>query len=305
MTLFLIILIVFSLASNIAIFLIFRWKLVKAKKELNEESAFVQRELEDQKFKMAEANLKMLEQKELLDEQKFQLAEANLSLVEQKEIIDAERQRSEKLLLNVLPRKVAEELKEHGKTDPDHFENVTVYFSDIVGFTQKASSVDPKVLIGELNEIFTAFDEIIEKNGCERIKTIGDAYLCVSGMPIKCENHADNIVDAAIEIVRYLEKKNVESELKWEVRIGIHTGAVVGGVVGVKKYIYDVFGDTINTASRMEANSEPMKINISETTRKLLGDKYTCVERAPFEVKGKGMLNMFFVVGKKNEKLQL
>nr|MBC8386048.1 adenylate/guanylate cyclase domain-containing protein [Candidatus Cloacimonadota bacterium] len=173
--------------------------------------------------------------------------------------------------------------------------DVTVYFSDIVGFTKKSSELEPKILIGELNDIFTAFDNIIEEHECERIKTIGDAYMAVCGLPEANGYHAENVIKSAIEIIKYIKHRNDYSEIKWEIRIGIHTGRVVGGVVGIKKYIYDVFGNTINTASRMESNSEPMKINISETTYKLVKDKFRFIERSPLEVKGIGNFKMYFV----------
>ncbi len=255
-------------------------------------------ELEEQREKLAEANLKMLEQQEKLEEQGFKLAEANLKMLEQNEIIEKERDRSEKLLLNILPMRIAKELKENGKTSPESFKNVTAFFSDIIGFTKMSSEIEPSELISELNEIFTAFDRIINKNGCERIKTIGDAYLCVSGMPVPDENHALNIAKSSIEILAYLRKRNSSSRLKWEIRIGIHSGPVVGGVVGLEKYIYDVFGDTINTASRMEAYSEAMKINVSEMTYNLIKDKYLFEERPSLEVKGKGLMKMYFLIEK-------
>ncbi|WP_207680024.1 adenylate/guanylate cyclase domain-containing protein [Desulfonema magnum] len=210
-------------------------------------------------------------------------------------IIKLEKEKSDKLLLNILPLRVANDLKEKGKTEPESYENVTVYFSDIVGFTKKSAELDPKFLIDELNDIFTAFDNIIEKNHCERIKTIGDAYLCVCGMPEENSNHAKNVVRSAIEIIEYLKKRNHHTKAQWEIRVGIHTGKVVGGVVGVKKYIYDVFGDTINTASRMESNSEPMKINISEATYHLVKHKFKFVERETIVVKGKGDMKMYFI----------
>jgi len=151
------------------------------------------------------------------------------------------------------------------------------------------------VLINELNEIFTSFDDIMERFGCERIKTIGDAYLAVCGMPDKNENHAVNMLQAAIEIKKYLYHRNKSSEIEWKVRIGIHSGKVVGGIVGVRKYIYDVFGDTINTTARMESNSESMRINISETTHHLVKDKFSFVGREPMEIKGKGLMKMYFL----------
>lgn len=251
--------------------------------------------LEEQRQKLADANMKLFEQQEKLEEQGFKLADANLKMLEQNEIIERERQRSEKLLLNILPMRIAEELKDNGKTTPESFKDVTVFFSDIVGFTKMSSEMGAAEVINELNEIFTAFDRIIITNGCERIKTIGDAYLCVCGMPVPSKNHALNIAKSALEIIEYLKRKNASSALKWEIRGGIHSGPVVGGVVGTEKYIYDVFGDTINTASRMESNSEPMKINVSDSAYNLLKDKYMFNERNPLDVKGKGLMKMYFL----------
>lgn len=219
----------------------------------------------------------------------------NKRISEAYDIIKQEKEKSDKLLLNILPVKVADDLKRTGQTTPESFPDVTVLFSDLVGFTKLSSILDPKVLIDELNDIFTAFDNVIGKNGCERMKTIGDAYLAVCGIPEANENHAENIVNSAIEILNYMRDRNKRSNMKWEIRIGIHTGKVVGGVVGVKKYIYDVFGDTINTASRMESNSEPMKINVSETTYEIIKDKYVFLPREPVDVRGKGRMKMYFV----------
>ena len=219
----------------------------------------------------------------------------NRQLEEANNTIQLEKEKSDKLLLNILPSQVAYDLKETGKTEPQLFENVTVYFSDVVGFTSMSSELEPKALISELNEIFTAFDNIIESNQCERIKTIGDAYLCVCGMPEENPDHAENVVRAAIEIIAFLKKRNQQHKTKWQIRVGIHTGKVVGGVVGVKKYIYDVFGDAINTASRMESNSEPMRINISEKTHAMLHDKFNFINREPTEVKGKGKMKMYYI----------
>ncbi len=209
--------------------------------------------------------------------------------------LTVEKHKSDKLLLNILPARVANDLKESGQTTPESFENVSVYFSDIVGFTKISADLEPKLLIDELDDIFTGFDNIMEKNCCERIKTIGDAYLAVCGMPERNENHAYNIVKSATEIIQYLETRNRGSEIQWKIRIGIDSGKVVGGVVGVKKYIYDVFGDTINTASRMESKSEPMKINVSEATYQVVKDKFSFIAREPFEVKGKGKMMMYFL----------
>lgn len=214
---------------------------------------------------------------------------------EQKEEILREKDKSDKLLLNTLPKKIVEELKMKGSADPEEFENVTIYFSDFVGFTKLSSELEPKFLISQLNEIFTAFDDIMEKHGCERIKTIGDAYMAVCGMPEPHNDHADRMIRAASEMLEYLEKRNEIAEIKFVMRVGLHSGNVVGGIVGVKKYIYDVFGDSVNTASRMESNGEAGKINISEATYKILKDKYDFTSRKPLEVKGKGKMNMYFV----------
>ena len=232
------------------------------------------------------------EKQRILENQKEKL---EVMVDERTKELALEKEKTEELLLNTLPLKVVNELKENGKSEPESFDNVTVYFSDIVGFTNISSTLDPKALIGALNEMFTVFDDIMVKNSCERIKTIGDAYLAVSGMPLKNNNHAENMVKAAIEIKNYLENRNNSSEVKWQARIGIHTGKVVGGIVGVRKYIYDVFGDTINTASRMESNSEPMRINVSETTYNILKGKYSFIERETINVKGKGDMKMFFL----------
>lgn len=209
--------------------------------------------------------------------------------------LSTEMEKSDKLLLNILPARIANDLKEKGETSPESFDNVTVFFSDIVGFTEISSDLSPRVLIEELNIIFTAFDNIIETNDCERIKTIGDAYMAVSGMPNPNENHAVNLVRSAIQIIKYLRERNETSEIEWKVRIGLHSGSIVGGIVGVKKYIYDVFGDTVNSASRMESNSEVMKINISETTYELVKNNFNFIERPALDVKGKGKMKMWFV----------
>jgi len=206
-----------------------------------------------------------------------------------------ERQKSDALLLNILPVRVANDLKETGKAAPQNFENVTICLSDIVGFTDISSQYEPAFLISELNELFTAFDNIMEKNQCERIKTVGDAYMAVCGMPAENENHAHNIVQSAIEIIKYLHDRNERSETKWQIRVGIHSGEVVGGVVGIKKYVYDVFGDAVNTTARMESHSEPMRVNVSESTYSIVKDEFHFTEREAIEVKGKGKMRMYFV----------
>lgn len=217
-------------------------------------------------------------------------------------IIVIEKDKNEQLLLNILPRKVVSDLKQNGISFPEKFKNVTVFFSDIVDFTKASAHLDPKQIINELNDIYTAFDEIMLKYDCERIKTIGDAYMAVCGMPQQNEHHAEMMLKASMEVMNYIEKRSLSSKIKWEIRIGMHSGNVVGGIVGVKKYIYDIFGDTINTASRMENNSSPMRINISDETYILISNsefikanQITFEKRSPIQVKGKGKMVMYFV----------
>jgi len=215
-------------------------------------------------------------------------------------VIAKERKKSDKLLLNTLPKKVVEDLKKTGKTIPESFDNISIYFSDIVSFTKTSANLDPKYLINELSEMFTIFDDIMEKHGCERIKTIGDAYMAVAGMPSPDANHAYNMVSAAQDILVALKARNSNNKIEWRIRIGIHSGKATGGVVGVKKYIYDVFGDAVNTSSRMESNGAPMRINVSPSTHAILKDTFIFEEREPIEVKGKGQLIMFFLAEDQN-----
>ncbi len=206
-----------------------------------------------------------------------------------------QRKKTEALLENILPKKVIQDLKDHGSSKPDLFENVTVLFSDLVDFTEHSSKIPPEELISELSEIFTAFDKIIERNGCERIKTIGDAYMAVSGMPEPDPSHAQNIVKSAIEMIDFLRERNKTAKNHWENRIGIHSGPLVGGIVGTKKYLYDVFGDAVNMASRVETSSEPLRISLSQSTHDLVSGDFELIPRGEIDLKGKGKENLYFV----------
>ncbi|MFT5480066.1 MAG: ligand-binding sensor domain-containing protein/class 3 adenylate cyclase, partial [Bacteroidia bacterium] len=210
-----------------------------------------------------------------------------------------EKEKSEALLLNTLPAKVVDELKKYGKTEPESFENVTVFFSDICSFTDISAKLDLHLTISELNHLFTAFDDIMIKHDCERIKTFGDGYMAVCGLPEENPHHARNIARAALDIQEYLEERPATHNIKWRVRMGINSGKVTGGVVGVRKYLYDIFGDTVNTASRMETNSEPMKINCSESTHTLLKNSFEFTPRETMHVKGKGDMKMYFINGER------
>jgi adenylate cyclase len=210
---------------------------------------------------------------------------------------EKERKKSDGLLLNILPTEVADELKTNGTTTAKHYNNVTVLFTDFANFTQAAEQMSAQGLIDELHACFKIFDEITSKYNIEKIKTIGDAYLAVCGLPTADPKHAENVVRAATEINTFMQDRlaKMGSERTFKVRIGIHSGSVVAGIVGVKKFAYDIWGDTVNTAARMEQNSMAGKINISETTYELVKDKFTCEYRGELEVKGKGVMRMYFV----------
>jgi class 3 adenylate cyclase len=252
----------------------------------------LEKQLEQVKLLSAKTIEQEREKKRILEGQKEKL---EILVKERTRELEVEKEKTEELLLNTLPLKVVNDLKENGKTNPESFDDVTVYFSDIVGFTKLSAELAPDILIHELNDIFTAFDDIMVRHKCERIKTIGDAYLAVCGMPEKRKDHAKKMINAALEIRKFLENRNASSDIEWKIRIGIHSGRVVGGIVGVRKYIYDVFGDTINTTSRMESNSEPMQINVSETTYDLVKDNFQFIKRKPMNIKGKGLSNMYFL----------
>lgn len=224
------------------------------------------------------------------------LIQSYTRLVEEKSAIaERERERAERLLLNVLPQRVIDDLRSNGVTKPELYKSVSVLFLDFVGFTNMPVSRQPEELFTELNDIYTSFDQITEHFGCERIKTIGDAYLAVAGMPEICADHALRLTRAAQAYLKYLSKRNRTHPIQWLARIGIHSGEAIGGVVGVRKYIYDVFGDAINTAARMEAAGQPMRVNVSEATFRLIGDQFACEARPLLEVKGKGMTQMYFL----------
>ena len=211
-------------------------------------------------------------------------------------IIAKEKQRSEDLLLNILPSEVAEELKDKGTAEARYFNDVTVLFTDFKGFTTVAERLTPQQLVNELHNCFKAFDAIMGKYNIEKIKTVGDAYLAVSGLPVNNPKHAEDIVNAAIEIKNFMTVRKKElGIMTFEIRIGIHSGSVVAGIVGVKKFAYDIWGDTVNTAARMEQNSEAGKINISESTYNRVKDMFNCSYRGEIEAKNKGALKMYFV----------
>ena len=212
-----------------------------------------------------------------------------------------EKEKSESLLANLLPKTTADEIMSKGKASKMKYNFVTVLFSDIQGFTRIAEEMNPEVLIDELDRFFFHFDSVVEQYNIEKIKTIGDAYMCAGGIPEKNRTNPVEVVLAAVMMQQYMAALKAEAEKEgrsfWDIRIGIHTGTVVAGVVGHKKLSYDIWGDTVNTASRMESSGEPGKINISGTTYEFVKDYFVCEHRGKMPVKYKGELDMYFVTG--------
>ncbi|MCX7633629.1 MAG: adenylate/guanylate cyclase domain-containing protein [Turneriella sp.] len=209
--------------------------------------------------------------------------------------LEKARQRSDELLRNILPEPIAEELKRNGTVVPVEHEAVTVVFTDFVGFTASTEFRNPAELLRELDECFSAFDAIIEKHGLEKLKTIGDAYMFAGGVPSALDNSAELCVLAAREILNFVAQRRQHNPNFWQIRIGMHTGRLVAGIIGRKKFIYDVWGDTVNTASRLETAGEPGRINVSAATYERIKHKFRCNYRGEIAVKGKGMLPMYFV----------
>lgn len=215
-----------------------------------------------------------------------------------KRIIEEEKNRSEILLRNILPKEIALELKQNGKVVAKKFESVTVMFTDFKGFTFQSQHLLPEILVKSVDYYFSKFDAIVEKYGLEKIKTIGDAYMCAGGLSGTDEDHYLKMVNAAFGILEVMEEVKNDPKtdiMDFEIRIGINTGPVVAGVVGTKKFAYDIWGDAVNVAARMETMSEPGKINISENTYQLVKDKFDCQFRGEVYVKNKGNMNMYFV----------
>jgi class 3 adenylate cyclase len=221
-------------------------------------------------------------------------------------IIEEEKNRSDHLLLNILPEETALELKQNGKVRAKKFESVTVLFTDFEGFTQYAEKLPPEKLVESVDYYFSKFDEIMEKYNLEKIKTVGDCYMCAGGLPFSTNDHAYKMVHAALEIATFVKdskNNNPQNDTRFEIRIGINSGPVVAGVVGTKKFAYDIWGDTVNIASRMESNSQPGKINVSKNTYELIKDTFDCHYRGEIEVKNRGMMKMYFVNNPKNSEV--
>jgi class 3 adenylate cyclase len=214
-------------------------------------------------------------------------------------LLDAQKVKIENLLLNILPAEVAEELQKNGTATPRFYKMASVLFTDFKGFTKLSEKLTPQEVISELDIFFMAFDDIVDKYGLEKIKTIGDSYMCAGGIPTEDNSHPLNIVKAGLEMQEFILKRNAERAKmnlpEWNIRIGINTGQLVAGVVGKKKYAYDIWGSTVNVASRMESNGEPGRVNISSATYELIKDKYSCTHRGKIFAKNIGEVDMYFV----------
>jgi len=216
-------------------------------------------------------------------------AERNLSI---------ERDRSEGLLNNILPGPIAKRLKENPASIADGFDETTILFADIAGFTKYTETVTPDELLNLLNSIFSEFDDLTDKYKAEKIKTIGDAYMVVSGVPVSCYGHADIMADMAIDMQQAIARRNEETGQTIRIRVGIHSGPVIAGVIGKKKFAYDLWGDSVNTAARMESHGIPGEIQVSEATYHLLKPKYHLHERGMIDVKGKGAMKTYLLKGR-------
>lgn len=215
------------------------------------------------------------------------------------QLLALEKKYSDDLLHSILPKTIVKRLKANPGIIADRFEATTILFADIVGFTKLSEKTPPAHLVTLLNQIFSVFDELTNCYGLEKIKTMGDAYMVAGGLPVASKNHAETVADLALEMRVKLAEFNQQQQQDFNIRIGIHTGSVIAGVIGIKKFVYDIWGDTVNTASRMESHGIPGEIQVSETTYLLLKDQYEFLERGVIEIKGKGEMRVYLLKGKK------
>jgi len=222
-----------------------------------------------------------------------------IELDETKQALEAEMSRSDDLLLNILPPTIADELKRGNKVEPKYHDSVTIMFTDFKGFTSFAENMEPGVLVNDLNQYFSAFDDIVSRHNLEKLKTIGDAYMCAGGLPEQSRTHAVDTCLAALEIQNFMARANAERKKSrlppWELRIGIHTGPVMAGVVGKTKFTYDIWGDAVNIAALMESNGEAGRVALSESTYHRVKDMFETERRSSIEGKNKGRLETYFL----------
>jgi class 3 adenylate cyclase len=246
-------------------------------------------EIEFLSEELNEANI-TLENK--VEERTKQLNASNFQLAD-------EKRKTDELLLNILPAEIAEELRETGSSRARRFPSVTVMFTDFKDFTRLSEELTPEQLVNEIDYCYRQFDQVIEKYGLEKIKTMGDAYICAGGLPTMNFTHPEDAVRAALDIRDFMDQiksdKTNKNEPFFEIRIGVHTGPVVAGIVGSKKFAYDIWGDTVNLAARMQSSGEISKVNISDSTYQMIKDKFSCTRRGKVEAKNKGVIDMYFV----------
>jgi adenylate cyclase len=219
--------------------------------------------------------------------------------------LEEEKKRTDILLKNILPEEIVNEIKTDGAVKPRFHDEVSILFTEFCDFDLLTSQVRPDLLLKELNDVFGNFDNIVQKYGLEKMKTIGDSYMIAAGLPQKMKDHAEKLVIAALEMRNYILDRNKVKEIKLNIRIGIHTGPVVAGIVGLRKFTYDVWGDTVNIASRMTSGCDPQKINISGDTYSLIKDKFDCEYRGKLNAKGRGEIDMYFVNGERKLKIEI
>ena len=305
---------------NLAIDHLMRYQMFKdsidrSEQERNIDNYKLKNDLERQQSEIVQLNyeneLKTLEVEKAADQKKLFLSLMALMVIiiggvsylfqfarRKNKLISLEKERSDELLLNILPDETAEELKNYGKVKAKEYELTTVMFTDFVDFTHYSGKMKSEDIVRSVDHYFSAFDSIVEKHGIEKIKTIGDAYMCVGGIPIADNDNADRVIKAAKEILDFVED-NINNPqdgiVPFKIRIGINSGPVVAGVVGLHKFQYDVWGDTVNIASRMESSCEPGKINISHTTYELVKEDYNCSYRGEKEMKNRGVMKMYYI----------
>ncbi len=237
----------------------------------------------------------------LLDRMRYASWMKSRKIEEQARELQSDKEKIDKLLLNILPPSVADELKERGRVTPVFYSSATIVFTDFVGFTKISEKLNPDQLVSALDQLFSRFDRVMDKYGLEKLKTIGDSYMYAGGVPLANDTHAIDAVLGAIEILSLVENANKEKTGQgrpvFEIRIGIHTGPLMAGVVGEKKFVYDVWGDSVNLASRMESSGEKGKINISEATYIRIKEFFETEGRGQIVAKNKGAVNMYFVLG--------
>lgn len=288
---------IYALLFLLALRIFSKWR----ERQLRAVKERLKKTVEERTEELVHKNSVVEKQKEELVEKNIVIEKEKVEADKQREEADKQRQRSDDLLLNILPEEVAEELKAKGSSEAKQFSEATVLFTDFKEFTNLSEKLTPKELVSDLNHCFTAFDEITHKHRIEKIKTIGDAYMAAGGLPTPNTTHAKDVVLAALEIRDFIEEgkahKIANNQPFFEIRIGIHTGPLVAGIVGVKKFQYDIWGDTVNTASRMESSGEVGKVNISQFTYELLKDDpdFEFEHRGKISAKGKGEIEMLFV----------